>query len=397
MKLIVGARSDVGKVRQGNEDSYLAREPLFVVADGMGGHAAGDVASATAVDVITDRASSATLEDPQTLSSLVRAANKAIWEKARADPSLQGMGTTCTLVMIEDGRAHVAHVGDSRAYLLRDGDLKQVTEDHTLVGRMVKEGRLREEEAAHHPQRNIITRVLGVDADVQVDLAPLELLPGDRVLINSDGLTSMIDPDRVRQVLVEEHDAQVAADRLVDIANEAGGEDNITVVVIDVADEVAEGEPDPAAAAREQTEPEAVGAAGVRWGRALVVAVVVLALLGGGGYAAARYFLHNSFFVGANEAGNVAIYRGIPDEIAGLELKTEEEETDVALTDLPEFKREDVATGIKVDSLDDAEATVANLRTLARDFAGGDGDAANDGDGPDSRPSDKPSDKRRRG
>lgn len=398
MRLIVGARSDVGKVRQANEDSYLTREPLFAVADGMGGHLAGDVASATAVDVITERASSANLDDPRSLSVLLRDANRAIWEKARADPSLKGMGTTCTLVMIDDGHAEIAHVGDSRAYLLRDGELTQLTEDHTLVSRMVKEGRLREEEAAHHPQRSIITRALGVDADVDVDLEPLDLVPGDRLLLNSDGLTSMVDPGRVRQVLVDERDAQAAADRLVDIANEAGGEDNVTVVVIDVADESEPrgGGAGGGAAAREHTAPEAAGA-GVRWGRALVVAFVVIALLGGGGYAAARYFLHNSFFVGANEAGNVAIYRGIPDEIAGLDLKTEEEETDVALSDLPEFKREDVTAGIKVDSLGDAEATVANLRTLARDFAGGESDAQDRDGPPDSRPSDKPRKKGRRG
>ena len=400
MRLRVGTKSDVGKVRQVNEDSFLAEEPLFVIADGMGGHLAGDVASATAVEIITEQASNARLDDPRSLSTILRSANRAIWEKARADPSLKGMGTTCTLVMIDDGRAELAHVGDSRAYLLRGGELKQLTEDHTLVSRMVKEGRLRAEEAAHHPQRNIITRALGVDADVEVDLEPMELVPGDRLLLNSDGLTSMVEADSVKKVLLEETDPQAAADRLVTIANEAGGEDNVTVVVIDVTDE-APGESgfepsEPATATpREDTRPRAEGSAGVRWGRAFVIAVVTILVLGGGGYAAARYFLHNSFFVGASDDGYVAIYRGIPDEIAGLDLKTEEEETNVALSELPEFKREDVEAGIKVDSLDDAEVTVANLRTLAQDFSGDDVPSPSDGNG-GNKPKNGDGKKRRR-
>jgi PPM family protein phosphatase len=391
VNLRVGTGSDVGKVRQANEDAFLAEAPLFAVADGMGGHLAGDVASATAVDVITQQSASASLTDPQTLSALLRAANRAIWEKASSDPSLKGMGTTCTLVMIEDGHAQVAHVGDSRAYLLRDGELTQLTDDHTLVSRMVKEGRLREEEAARHPQRSIITRALGVDADVEVDLDPVELVPGDRLLINSDGLTSMVDPPQVKEILVAEREPQRAADRLIEIANDAGGEDNITVVVIDVEDDARNeqgartAEPPPAVAPREDTTPHSANASPVRWRRALVITIVTILVLGGGGYAAARYFLHNSFFVGANDDGYVAIYRGIPDEIAGLDLKTEEEATDVPLTELPEFKQEDVAAGIKVESLDDAESTVSNLRTLAEDFSG-------DGDTGAQQPNDNTSD-----
>jgi protein phosphatase len=399
VRLNVGSRSDVGKVRQANEDSFVVQEPLFAVADGMGGHLAGDVASQTAVGVITERAGTATLDDPQTLSSLLRAANRAIFEKSRSDPTLRGMGTTCTLVMIADGHAEIAHVGDSRAYLLRAGELTQLTEDHTLVSRMVKEGRLREEEAANHPQRSIITRALGVDADVEVDLEPVELTPGDRLLLNSDGLTSMVGPDRVKQVLVDEPDPQAAADRLVGIANDAGGEDNITVLVIDVADD-ADDRPrgEGAASVRQETQPGGEPAERARWPRAVLVALVAVLVIGGGGYAAARYFLNNSFFVGANDAGYVAIYRGIPDEIAGLDLKSEEEETDVPLTDLPEFKQEDVTEGIKVDSLDDAQATVANLRTLAEDFAGNtDGGAPAGGNGSGEKPKDKESPKGRRG
>jgi hypothetical protein len=233
-----------------------------------------------------------------------------------------------------------------------------------------------------------------VDADVEVDLEPIELAPGDRLLLNSDGLTAMVDADRVRQVLLDERDPQSAADRLVALANDAGGEDNVTVVVIDVGDDrdSEEDEEEPSRG-REATAPDAVSPAGVRWGRALMITFLVLVLIGGGGFAAARYFLDNSYFVGANDAGQVTIYRGIPDEIAGLDLKTQEEETDIDLTDLPEFKREDVAAGIKVDSLDEAAATVANLETLARDFAESAGEKRPGDRSSTDKPSDKPTDR----
>ncbi|MDQ4145938.1 MAG: Stp1/IreP family PP2C-type Ser/Thr phosphatase, partial [Actinomycetota bacterium] len=233
MNLSIGAQSDVGRVREGNEDSFLVDEPLFVVADGMGGHLAGDVASSTAVDVILNKSATASAEDPETLADLIRSANSAIWDKAHANPTLRGMGTTCTLVLLHENRAHIAHVGDSRAYLLRDGRLQQITEDHTLVARMVKEGRLQPEEAEHHPQRSIITRALGVDAEVEVDLDSLEVQPGDRLMLCSDGLSSMIDHDSIATALKEQAAPQDAADELIKRANDAGGEDNITVVVID--------------------------------------------------------------------------------------------------------------------------------------------------------------------
>ena len=165
----MGATSDVGLVREANEDSYLVERPLYAVADGMGGHLAGDVASSIAVRVISERASSASPSDPESLAQIVTAANSAIYEKARGDSGLRGMGTTCTLALVDGGRALIAHVGDSRAYLLSDGTLEQLTEDHTLVSRMVREGRIQPDEAQHHPQRSIITRALGVDAAVEVE------------------------------------------------------------------------------------------------------------------------------------------------------------------------------------------------------------------------------------
>jgi PPM family protein phosphatase len=402
VNLRVGVRTDVGKVRDGNEDSYLVEEPLFVVADGMGGHLAGDVASATAVEVITQRAGDASVQQPESLSTLVRQANRAIYQKARSDPSLKGMGTTCTLVLIDGDRAQIAHVGDSRAYLLRGGRLEQLTEDHTLVGRMVKEGRLRQEEAQHHPQRSIITRALGVDADVDVDLKPVELHVGDRLLLNSDGLTSMIEDGALEQILAGEPDPQSAADKLVDAANDAGGEDNITVVVIDVVEGAAAGgtgeavlaEEPAATVSREDTEPAVAGGSSTKLRTRFVIALIVVLVLAGGGYAAARYFVNNAWYVGANESGYVAVYRGIPEEIAGLDLKTEWETTKVAVADLPESTRENVEEGIKVDSHDEAESTVANLESLAEEFhrsddAGGGSSGVVGNEAPGSVPSPK--------
>jgi hypothetical protein len=147
VNLSAGVKSDVGRIRSGNEDAYISDAPVFGVADGMGGHVAGDVASSTAIDTIKKNLGSLSSKDPESLAALLRAANGAVWEKASSDAGLRGMGTTCTIAFINDTRAHIAHVGDSRAYRLRDGRLEQLTEDHTLVARMVKEGKLRPEEA----------------------------------------------------------------------------------------------------------------------------------------------------------------------------------------------------------------------------------------------------------
>lgn len=379
MNVSVGAKTDVGRVREGNEDSYLANDPLFVIADGMGGHLAGDVASATAIEVIQERTDDIRADDPQTLAATVKEANRAIWSKAGDDPSLRGMGTTCTLVLLDGATAQIAHVGDSRAYLFHDGELKQVTEDHTLVGRMVREGRLQPEEAERHPQRSIITRALGVDEEVEVDLLTLDLTEGDRLLVCSDGLSSMLSHGSIEETLAETSDAQSAAELLVERANEAGGEDNITVVVIDVGGDgegaapVTEHRSD--LGERTHTDPTAdtgwhqtVEAAPRkrRWPRVVVTTLVVLALLGGGAFAAARYALTNSWFVGVDD-GVITIYRGIPGEVVGISLNEAHHQTDIELSSLPAFKRDEVEQGIEVGSLEEAEQTVDDLQQLTRD------------------------------
>ena len=393
MNISVGAQSDVGRVREGNEDSYLVHEPLFVVADGMGGHIAGDVASSTAVDVILNKSDTASPSDPQTLADLIRSANSAIWDKAHDDPELRGMGTTCTLVLLNENRAHIAHVGDSRAYLLRDGRLQQLTEDHTLVARMVKEGRLQPEEAEHHPQRSIITRALGVDSDVEVDLDSLELEAGDRLLLCSDGLSGMIDGESIRSTLQDNSDPQKAADELIRRANEAGGEDNITVVIVDVTDVPASGVTAPSATARSATapsttdegpsvsaeqpqpvpaapEPEPVEEAPRRhrWVKPLIGVVIVLALLAAGAFFLIDYMRTNSWYVGLDADDNVAIYQGRSEDLFGIDLDDEIESTDLNVADLPENLRDNVEEGRTADSREEADEIVADLEQRAREL-----------------------------
>lgn len=369
MNYSIGATTDVGQVREGNEDSYLVDEPLFVVADGMGGHLAGDVASSTAVDVISSHSGSASPDDPQTLAELIRSANAAIWEKARVDPALRGMGTTCTLVLLDGATAHIAHVGDSRAYLLRDRSLQQLTEDHTLVARMVKEGRLRPEEAEHHPQRSIITRALGVDADVEVDLSNLELVAGDRLMLCSDGLSSMIDSAAIETTLKEQSDPQAAADALVGLANAAGGEDNITVVVIDVNDRGATTRRAQTAVgqSRQPSEPSQKST-GRRWVKPLVVSLVVLALLAGGAFGLVQYLRSSSWYVGVGPDDTVTIFQGRPEDLFGVDLDEAVTVTDLKLADLPENLRDNVVSGRTADSQEAAEQIVSDLEQRAQEL-----------------------------
>ena len=405
MSVRYAAKSDVGQVREANEDSYLVQEPLFVVADGMGGHAAGDVASQMAVETLMKDIDTSSNVSRDSLVNAVRHANEVIFKESQGNAERSGMGTTCTLIFVRGGEARIAHVGDSRAYLLRAGSLSQITDDHTLVNRMVKEGRLRPEDAERHPQRSIITRALGVDSNVKVDYKTLELQEGDRLLICSDGLSSMLDSAAIERALIEYSEPDAATDRLIELANEAGGEDNITVVLIDVTewDEVS---PAPQAATsapsspvvREpiRTDPEAapstpraslVVGPRRRWPRRLLIWFVALAVVGAGGYFAANYFLDRSWFVGLNEDGYVTIYQGIPEEVLGMDLKDEVRATAITLEDLPDFLHEGVTEGIKVESEEDARTRVENLRQRAREVertnnnGSGDGQNSTGGDG----------------
>lgn len=240
LRFRAAAATDVGRVREHNEDSYLVDDTLglVAVADGMGGHRAGEVASATALDALR-----VAFGAGSTIEAAVAAANDIVYEQSVADQSLRGMGTTLTAGALGvDGSLSLGHVGDSRAYLVRDGKLERVTTDHSLVDELVRAGELTEEEAEQDPRRSMITRALGLEPGVVVDLESVMLRDGDRILLCSDGLTSMIREDRIQEILTTEPDIEVAARRLIDAANEAGGADNITVLLVDIEDD---GEPPP--------------------------------------------------------------------------------------------------------------------------------------------------------
>lgn len=253
------ALTDTGRRRMQNEDAFVCDPPLYAVADGMGGAQAGELASRLAAATLEERA--AGLVGEETVTELIREANDRIYRHALGDPAAAGMGTTVTALLVDEvaGTIAVGHVGDSRAYLVRDGALEQLTADHSLVAELVRTGRLTPEEAEQHPHRSVITRALGTEPDVEVDTFTVAAEPGDLYLICSDGLSSMIRDDEILSVVAaaEAHPDSVA-ERLVDAANRAGGEDNVTVVVF----EILEGEPLPEqeAAAPEPDEPTAEAA-----------------------------------------------------------------------------------------------------------------------------------------
>jgi PPM family protein phosphatase len=232
------ALSDPGRRRRRNEDAYVVSPPLFAVADGMGGARAGELASRLAVEAMGEEPES---RGEERLSTLIREANRRVFARSHEDASASGMGTTMTAAIVgDDGTVTIGHVGDSRAYRLRDDQLEQLTEDHSLVAELVRSGRLSAEEAETHPQRSVITRALGTDADVDVDVFTVQGEAGDLFLLCSDGLTTMVEDEDIRRTLSESRDDLEAAARdLVGRANRGGGEDNITVIFF----ELEEGEP----------------------------------------------------------------------------------------------------------------------------------------------------------
>ena len=230
----VAKLTDTGRKRRRNEDAYVVQPPLFAVADGMGGAQAGEVASKLAKAALEDTDPGA-LSGPERVISLIQEANRRVHERSNADPATSGMGTTMTVALVEGSSVAIGHVGDSRAYLVRDGRLEQLTEDHSLVNELLKSGKLSPEEAETHPQRSVITRAVGTDPDVDVDSFTIDTQEGDIFVICSDGLTDMVDDDDLLDVI--EHnlgDLDHAARELVGAANRGGGEDNITVVAFEI-------------------------------------------------------------------------------------------------------------------------------------------------------------------
>lgn len=228
----VGSKTDKGRVREQNEDAFGYKEQLFVVADGMGGHQAGEIASAIVVETIlamtfTDRID---LE----LEKAILKANDAILEEVSRRPELSGMGTTVVSMVVEAPTIYIAHVGDSRIYRLHEGQLCQLTYDHSLVAELVKTGEITESEARHHPQRNILTQALGSRGELKIDFGQIEWVAGDKYLLCSDGLSGMLDEKAIQEILQLDEEPQHLAEMLVSMANDHGGSDNITVIVVEV-------------------------------------------------------------------------------------------------------------------------------------------------------------------
>lgn len=240
------AASDIGLVRSNNEDAYLASPPLFAVADGMGGHKAGEVASAGAIRILAEMAH----RDSDSLLAAVKAANEAVFAEAVANPELAGMGTTITAMIISGRSVQIVHVGDSRAYLLRDHRLRRLTQDHTVVERLAREGKISHEEVDRHPQRSVLERALGVAPEVDIDVQLLDVRTGDRLLLCTDGLSSMLDDAEIRAILDAEADPPSATSRLLQAALGAGGKDNVTALVVDFPRAAGDG-PDPDATAEQ--------------------------------------------------------------------------------------------------------------------------------------------------
>jgi serine/threonine protein phosphatase PrpC len=331
-------RTDPGRIRRRNEDAFVLDPPLFAVADGMGGAQAGEVASRLAATAFREYHDADQLPPADRVQAIIQEANRRIYERARADADASGMGTTVTAALLTGGRVILGHVGDSRAYRIRDGELEQLTEDHSLVGDLMRSGRLTPEEADAHPQRSVITRALGTDPEVDVDTSMVDVKPGDLFLLCSDGLTTMVTDDDILGILSAAPTLDDAARELVRAANSGGGEDNVTVVLFRVEedDAVEETLVAPAVAGNGQGDPDEledtltnlqpVAAAKPvrptlaeakprkkrrRWGRRVLWAVLALgfvALLLGG----ALFGLSRAYFVGADEQGNVVVYQGVP-------------------------------------------------------------------------------------
>src|SRR6266536_3098067 len=236
------AATDPGRRRRNNEDAYVCEPPLFAVADGVGGAQAGEVASRLAAAVLKDDARDDG-DGRRRVDALIQEANRRVYERQSQDAAVSGMGTTMTVAFVEDGCVWIGHVGDSRAYLIRDGALEQLTEDHSLVAELVRSGKLSPEEAGTHPQRSVITRALGTDPDVDVDTFSIDSKPGDLFMICSDGLTSMVSDEGIlEEIRGHRDDLRAAAKALVRAANKGGGEDNITVVFFELQAEEDAGE-----------------------------------------------------------------------------------------------------------------------------------------------------------
>jgi PPM family protein phosphatase len=432
-------RSDVGLLREGNEDSAYAGPRLLAVADGMGGHAAGEVASsltiASMAELDSDPPSGDMLDE---LTSAVTAANARLQDKILANPAVEGMGTTLTALLWSDGQAAVCHIGDSRGYLLRDGELYQITHDHTLVQTLVDEGRISVDDVSRHPQRSLLLRALDGRSAAEPDLSVHQAQQGDRYLLCSDGLSGVVSDETLRDTLSVVEDPDVATRQLIELAIAGGGPDNITCIVADVVDTatsrlplttapvlagaaanladlrlaaagtgplraldglednhedhalpsqtmpqpIMSGELDPAdleslalaasengthgeggrhgRRARPQRAAEPTGRR--RWPIVTTALLVLVAVIVGGGYIAWRWS-QNQYYVAADSKGQVVIYRGINQRIAGVSLSSPYQQTGIPLAQVPSNYQQTVKTAYASGSLGEVQRIVTNVRS----------------------------------
>lgn len=335
-----GSRTDIGYVRDHNEDSLIIIPPLFAVADGMGGHEAGEIASEITVNTLAELAPSHL--DAEGLTAAVEAANYNVMKAPRQGIGRDGMGTTLTAAMLEGERLLIAQVGDSRAYLLHKGHLQQITRDHSLMADLIEAGQITPEEARVHPNRSVITRAIGSDIHMRPDIYELNVDAGDRILLCSDGLSSMISNNAIESIMRRQSDAQHCADELVTAALENGGADNVTVVVADVP------------GFSEVREKKRAHKSRVFYIGLAIALVAVIFAAGFGGYA----FISNSAYL-IEENGKVSVYRGTPDDFMGIKLSTLDHTTNVDVDKLQPGVANRIKEGMSVSSIDEANSLIA--------------------------------------
>jgi PPM family protein phosphatase len=417
LALRYAVRSDVGLLREGNEDSAYAGPHLLAIADGMGGHAAGEVASSVAISALADLDRDDVPADHllDALAAAVAAANSTLHDMSVEDPSVEGMGTTLTALLWSGGTVAICHIGDSRAYLLRDGDFRQITRDHTLVQSLVDDGRLSPAQAATHPQRSLVMRALQSGTEAEPDLSIIEAQEGDRYLLCSDGLSDVVSEETLHKALMRYADRDQAVTQLIELAIRGGGPDNITCIVADVvngsesAGQVSvvvgaasnsdgrprlrsdspagrahlltharptvrpaakhsattaaapEAEHDHAAEDEEGDDGRGHARAGRRrWPVVTTILVVLLVVIVGGGYAAWRY-TQSQYYVGT-DGQQVIIYRGINQKVAGISLSSVYSRTGIPLSQVPSNDKTAVQATITSSSLADAQKTVSSIR-----------------------------------
>jgi serine/threonine protein phosphatase PrpC len=392
LALRFGARSDVGLLRDGNEDSMYAGPRLLAIADGMGGHAAGEVASRVVIEHVAELDQEPANGDiTNALRTRIQQANDALRDMVGRDPALDGMGTTLTALLWVEQQLGLAHVGDSRGYLLRDGRLQLITHDHTLVQNLIDEGQISEAEAATHPQRSAITRALDGRREVEADISMQDPRPGDRYLICSDGLSGYVSEETIADAL-STADPQEACDQLVELALRAGGPDNVSCIVADLVETDSPPppqEPIVGGAAADATEPttakdspaaraaDVMAAAaddedeydehagsgdgrGSRWVLAVLIAVVVLLVAGAVG---SFLYIRTQYYVAtAGDPAHVAVYRGVSGSFLGIDLSRVDTTTDVPVSALPDYDQARLSDQIDASNRDDATRIVGTLQ-----------------------------------